>query len=65
MMDLSLILFNNPCGISSMPKESQYAVVFLSRNNETKCIPLLCLSSRFVTYAPFFILAKLCIEQTQ
>ena len=52
VMDLSLFLFNT-CGEPySIPNESNYTAVFLSVTNEIQCIPLLCLSSRFMTYAP-------------
>ena len=32
-------------------------------NNETKCFLLLCFSSKYATYAPFFILGKLSLEK--
>ena len=64
VIDLSLILFNTSWGIYSIPKESKYAAVFLSINNETQCVPLLCLSSRFMTYAPSFNLGKSSLEKT-
>ena len=35
----------------------------MSINNETHCVPLLCLLSRFMTYAPSFILGKLSVEK--
>ena len=41
-----------------------HAVVFLSINNEPQCVLLLCLSSKFITYAPSFILGKLYLEET-
>ena len=44
--------------------ESKYTVVFFSINNETQCVLLLCLSSRFMTYALPFILGKLSLEKT-
>ena len=53
-----MILFNTSIGIYSIPKESKYAAVFLSINNETQCVPLLSLSSTFMTYGPSFILGK-------
>ena len=40
----------------SSPKESKYAAVFLSTNSETQSVPLLCLSSIFLRYAPSYIL---------
>ena len=48
VIDLSLALSNTLWGIYSIPKESKYTAVFLSINNETECVPLLFLSSRFV-----------------
>ena len=38
--------------------ETKNTAVFLSINNETKCIPLLCFSSRLITYVPSFIPGK-------
>ena len=61
-MDLSLILFNASCRMYSIPKEWKYVAVLSSINNEAQCIPLLCLSSRFMSYAPSFILRKLSLE---
>ena len=61
---LCLILLNNSWRIYSIPKESKYTAVFLSINNKTQCVPLLCLLLRFMTYVPFFILGKLSIEKT-
>ena len=57
-MDFSLILFNTSCGVHSIPNKSKYTAVFLSINNRTHCVPLLCVSSRFMTYAPSFNLGK-------
>ena len=48
----------------SITKESKYKAVFLLINNKTQCVPFLCLSSRFMTYAPSCILGKLSPEQT-
>ena len=62
--DLSLILLKNSCRIYSIPKELKYTAVFPSINNETQCVPLLCLSSRFFTYVPSFILGKMSLEKT-
>ena len=62
-MDLSLILLNNYCRIYSIPKESNYTAVFLSINKETHCVPLLCLSLRFIAFAPSFFLGKLYFEK--
>ena len=61
VIDLSLILCNTCGGTYSIPKESKYTV--LSINNEAQCVHLLLLSSRFVTYAPSFILGKLFLEK--
>ena len=60
----SLILFNTSCGIYSVPKESKYVAICLSTNNETQCFPLHCLSSRFITCDPSFIIGKLSLEKT-
>ena len=60
---LSLILFNISCGIYSIPKESKYTAVFQLMNKETQCVPLLFLSSRFLIYAPSFIVGKLFLEK--
>ena len=57
------VLPNISYGICSMPKESKHTTIFLSMNNEAQCVPLLCLSSRFMIYAPFFILVKLSLEK--
>ena len=64
VIDLFLISFNTSWGIYSIPKESKYRVVFLAINNKTQYVPLLFLSSRFVTYAPYFIISKLIFEKT-
>ena len=64
VMDLFLILFNSSSGIYSLPKESKYADIFLSINNETQCNILLFLSTIFMTYTPSFILDKLSLEKT-
>ena len=63
VMNLSLILFNISCEIYYIPKTSKYTAVFFSRNNETQCVSLFCLSLRFITYAPSFILGKLSLEK--
>ena len=42
----------------------KYTAAFLSINNETQCVSLLFLSSRFMTYAPSFILGKTFLEKT-
>ena len=62
-IDLSLILFNTFFGIYSIPKESKYTAVHLSVNNKTQYIPLLCLFSRFMTYAPSFVRDRLSLEK--
>ena len=63
-MDLSLILFSTSFEIHLIPKESKYTVVFLSINSETQRVPLLCLSFRFMAYAPSFIVGKFSLEKT-
>ena len=40
VVDLSSVLFNTSCGISSIPQEWTYTTVFLSINNETQCVAL-------------------------
>ena len=60
VIDLSLILFNTSCGIYSVLKKSNYTAVSLSINNETQCVPLFCLSLRFITYALSVILSSSC-----
>ena len=62
-MYLPLILFNTSSGIYSISRELKYTAVCLSINNETQCVPLLCLSSRFITCTPSFILGKLALEK--
>ena len=64
VIDLSLILFNTSWGIYSIPKESKYTALFMSINDENQCVPLLFLSSKFMTYAPSFILGKLFLNKT-
>ena len=61
---LSLIFSNISCGIYSISKESKYTAKFLSISNETQCVPLLFLSSRFMPYPPSFIFGKLFLEKT-
>ena len=63
VIDLSLIMFDTSWGIYSIPKESKYTPAFMSINNEARCILLPFLSSRFMTYAPSFILGKLFFEE--
>ena len=48
-MNLSLILFNTSRGVYSIPK--------------TKCAPLFCFSSKFLIYAPSFLLLKLSLRK--
>ena len=38
--------------------------IFSSINDETQCVYLLCLSSRFITYIPSFILGTLSLEKS-
>ena len=45
------------------PERSKNKALFLSMNNETEYVPLLCLVSRFMIYAPSFILGKLSLEK--
>ena len=63
MIDLSLILLNTSHEIYSIPGKSKCTAVFLSKKNETQCVVLFCLLSRFMTYAPFFIPGKLSLEK--
>ena len=42
-------MFNTSWGIYSIPKASKYTADILSINNKTQCVPLLFLSSRFMT----------------
>ena len=64
LIDLSLILANSLQEIYSIRKESKYTAVFLSINSETQCVPLLFLSSRFITCATSFIRDKPFLEKT-
>ena len=50
--------------MDSIPEESKYTAKFLSISNETQCVPLLFLSSRFIVNAPSFVLGKLFLEKT-
>ena len=63
VMDLLLILFNTSWEKYLIPKKSKYAAVFLSENNENQRVPLLYLSSKFISYALSFILGKLSLEK--
>ena len=66
LVDLSLILFNNFRGIYSKyihNTYSKYAAKFLSINDETQWVPLLFVLSRFITFAPSFILGKQFLEK--
>ena len=60
VMDLPLL--NTTCGIYSVSRESKYTAVSLSINNETQCVLLLCLASKFMKYAPSFILGELSLD---
>ena len=62
-MDFSLILLNTSCGIYSISKQSKYKV-FLSINNETHYVPLLCLSLIFITYTSSYVLDKSSLDKT-
>ena len=46
-----------------MAKESKYIATILQINNETRWVPLLFLSWRFMTYTPSFILGKSFVEK--
>ena len=59
MLDSFVFVFlNTSFGIYSISKEPRNTAVFLSMNNETKRVHLLCLPTRFMTYVPSFILGK-------
>ena len=45
-------------------EKNHQSTQLLSINNETNCFPLLCLSSRFMLYAPSFILGQLFLDKT-
>ena len=62
--DLPLILLNTSWGIYSIPKESKYRAMFPPINNKTQYVPLLLLSSRFITYAPYFTVSNFFFEKT-
>ena len=64
MIDLSLFLLNNYCGIYSNPKESKHRGVFLTINNKIKCVSLLCFQMRLITYPPPFIIDECFLEKT-
>ena len=64
-MHLSLVLFNTSGGKYSIRKKSKYTAVYQSVNSETHCVPLLCLSSRFITCAPSSILGKMSLEKSK
>ena len=64
VIDLSLILFNSFWKIYSIPKESMHTTKIFLINNETQRVLLLFLSSRFIPFAPSFILGKLFFEKT-
>ena len=55
---------NNSCAIYSIPKESKYTAKIFFINNETQCVFLLFLSSRFIAYAQSFIIGKLFLNKT-
>ena len=55
--------YNTSWGIYSVAKISKYTAAFPSINNETQCVSLLCLSSRFMIFAPSFTLGKLSLEK--
>ena len=43
-------------GICSIPKLSKQTVCFGLTNKAIQCLPVFLYSSKFITYAPFFIL---------
>ena len=45
-------------------EKNHQSTQLLSINNETNCFPLLCFSSRFILYAPSFILGQLFLDKT-
>ena len=63
MWVIDLSWFKHSSGIYLIPKESKYTAVFLLINDKTQCVPLLFASSKFMTYAPSFILGKLFLEK--
>ena len=64
VIDLSFTLFDTSWGVYSISKESKYTAVFLSINNESQCVPLLFLLSKFMTYAPSFVQGKFFLEKS-
>ena len=52
---LPLILSNTSWGMYSIPKDLEYTAIFLSINNETQCIPLICLSLTFMFFPLFYV----------
>ena len=63
MWVIDLSWFKLSWGIYLTLKESKYTAVFLLINDKTQCVPLIFLSSKFMTYAPSFILSKLFLEK--
>ena len=49
---------------SKQKKVSNYRVVVLSINNETRYVPFLFFSSGFITYAQYLVLGKLFLGKT-
>ena len=58
-----MTLLDTTCAVCSILKQSKYTAALVSIDNETQCVPLLCLSSRFMTYTSSFILGKLSLEK--
>ena len=55
IMFLLRINFLISLGISSTPKLSKYAILFLFQNKAIQCVPTSAYLSRFLIYAPSFI----------
>ena len=64
LKDLSLVFFNTYSNLYLIPKTLKYTAAFLSIINESQCVPLLSLSSRFMTHTPSFVLGNLSLEKT-
>ena len=62
-MDLSLILLNTPWGIYSVPKESKYTAVFLSKKMKSNVFRDFVGHGDLWHTQPSFILEKLSLEK--
>ena len=60
MIDVSLKLLNTSWVVYSIPNNLK---IMRSKNNETQRVASPGLSTRFMTYASFFILDKLLLEK--